>query len=313
VTIRCGRRLVAVFGLAAALLAAVAVDAAPVAQQSGTPGAVYALSDSPHVWVADTEGVLHWVADNRALLGKEVRWSDRREVSVEQLRSFRLGDPWASAGLVKWGEPIYLAKWDTNQQAPQLLQVQSTADLALFGVTRDNYGAFVADAGAWEQRFGFRAETLLRGTLAPAAPPPATPTPAPTPTPTPPPNAPPGSPTAQSGLQAKAEPVTYTGEGPKPGGVYPTWVFKTVITISGAAPRTAIDYSLRFVPYHCAPDCGTAPPDSLRPRFAGTTDQSGTLRFIDDHGPYAEYTYTFSDRMGNSVSVKLEDDLKIVP
>ena len=306
---RSARRLIAVGIVVAALVAGLRADAAPLQQQAGSPGAVYALTGSPHVWVADEEGALHWVADTRALIGKTVRWSDRREVSVEQLRSFRLGDPWVSAGMVTLGAPIYLAKWDTNQEQPQLLQVQSAADLALFGISAENYGTFIMEAAAWEQRIGFNAGELTKATLAPAAPPPtATPTPTATATP-----AAAASPTVQVGLQAKAEPVTYTGEGPLPGGVYPTWKFKTVVIISGAAPRTAIDYSLRFVPYHCAPNCGTAPPDSLRLRFAGTTDASGTLRFMDDHGPYAQYTYTFSDRMGNSISVKFEDDLKIVP
>ena len=149
-------------------------------------GAVVALQGTPHLWIADEQGVLHWAGDTRALAGKHVRWDNRIEVTLAQLQGLHRGDPWLSAGLLKDGDPIYLVKWETDWPQPRLLHIQSIADVELFVINGSNYGNFVLDVATWEQRFGISAAGLQRATL-PAAttpPPPAT-TPVPTSVPVP--------------------------------------------------------------------------------------------------------------------------------
>ena len=68
-------------------------------------GAVVALQGTPHLWFADEHGVLHWGGDTRALAGRHIAWSNRVEVSLEQLRTLPVGDPWLTAGLLKDGDP----------------------------------------------------------------------------------------------------------------------------------------------------------------------------------------------------------------
>ncbi len=158
-------------------------------------GAVVALQGTPHLWIADEQGVLHWAGDTRALAGKHVRWDNRIEVTLAQLQGLHRGDPWLSAGLLKDGDPIYLVKWETEWQQPQLLHIQSIADVELFGINGSNYGNFVLDVATWEQRFGISAAGLQRATL-PAAttPPPPAATPIPTSVPVPTATSQPGAP-----------------------------------------------------------------------------------------------------------------------
>src|SRR5688572_20643685 len=158
--------------------------AGPAQQQTLPPGAVVALTGTPHLWIADESGVLHWGGDTRSLAGRTINWGDRREVTVDQLRSFRRSDPWLFGGLLKIGDPIYQVKWETNQERPTLLHIQSIQDVELFGIDATNYGRFVLDTTAWEQRFGIQVSSLPRGVLQPAVIV-ATPTPAATASPTP--------------------------------------------------------------------------------------------------------------------------------
>ena len=160
-------------------------------------GAVIALQGTPHLWIADEQGVLHWAGDTRALAGKHVRWDNRIEVTLGQLQGLHRGDPWLSAGLLKDGDPIYLVKWETEWPQPRLLHIQSIADVELFVINGSNYGNFVLDVATWEQRYGLSVASLPRATL-PAAttPPPPTATPVPTSIPVPTATSQPGTPQA---------------------------------------------------------------------------------------------------------------------
>ena len=153
--------------LAIAVAAFVAVPVAQ-AQQVFVHGAVVALQGTPHLWIADEQGVLHWGGDTRALAGRHVNWSARIEVSLDGLRALETGDPWLSAGLLKDGDPIYLVKWETEWPQPRLLHIQSIADVELFGINETNYGNFVLDIAAWEARYGMSVAGLERAEL-PAA------------------------------------------------------------------------------------------------------------------------------------------------
>ena len=144
--------------------------AAPVVQAQGMfgHGTVVALRGTPHLWVADRQGVLHWAGDTRALGDKYVRWGreSRVEVTLEQLRRLTRGDPWLSAGLLKDGAPIYLVKWENGWTEPRLLHIQSIGDVELFGINGGNYGSFVLDRPTWEARFGRSVAGLQRSALA---------------------------------------------------------------------------------------------------------------------------------------------------
>ena len=157
-------------------------------------GAVVALQGTPHLWIADEQGVLHWAGDTRALAGRHVRWDNRIEVTLAQLQGLHRGDPWLSAGLLKDGDPIYLVKWETEWPQPQLFHIQSIADVELFVINASNYGNFVLDVATWEQRYGLSVASLPRATLPAATTPPApTATPVPTSVPVPTPVAVPGA------------------------------------------------------------------------------------------------------------------------
>src|SRR2546426_5855512 len=145
----------------ALLLAAVLPPATGAAAQSAAcssdttypEGAVFSLDGTPHLWIFQA-GTLRWAGDTRALAGVTVRWDRQCTMNADFLQGTRLGDPILSAGLVKIGDPIYLAKWETSDAAPTLLRVQSLADLGVFGISGDNYTRFVLDRGPWEQRYG---------------------------------------------------------------------------------------------------------------------------------------------------------------
>lgn len=187
-------------------------------------GAVVALQGTPHLWIADEQGVLHWAGDTRALAGRHVRWDNRIEVTLAQLQGLHRGDPWLSAGLLKDGDPIYLVKWETEWASPRLFHIQSIADVELFGINGSNYGNFVLDRATWEQRFGISAAGLPRATLPAATTPPApTATPVPTAIPVPTPTNEPDTPQVEryagtswgyaSGGRSEASETTITESG----------------------------------------------------------------------------------------------------
>src|SRR5436190_4593140 len=168
------RRLAALaavlLSLLTSLLPAGMAAAAPAQQGAYATGTVVSLKGTPHLWFVDGQGTLHWGGDTRALAGHDINWNSRVELSLDQLKALPLGDPWLSAGLLKDGEPIYLVKWESNQDKPTLLHIQSLADVALFGINGSNYGQFVLDRAAWEQRYGMPAASLTRAELPSATP-----------------------------------------------------------------------------------------------------------------------------------------------
>jgi hypothetical protein len=144
------------------------VNSAQVANCVIQPGTVVNLAGTPHLWIADEQRVLHWAGDTRALAGRLVNWANQCSLDEIALRQLIRGDPWLSAGLIKVGDPIYLVKWEDTEPAPRLLQIQSIADVELFGINEQNYGALVFERAAWETRYGANVDNLARGQLSPA-------------------------------------------------------------------------------------------------------------------------------------------------
>ncbi|HET7770923.1 MAG TPA: hypothetical protein VFN74_19270, partial [Chloroflexota bacterium] len=128
-------------------------------------GSVFALRGTPHLWIMDGFGILHWGGDTRGLSDKTIDWGNRREVGLSEILSRPIGDPWLSAGLVKIGDPIYLVKWEMDQAVPILLHIQSLTDVQTFGINANNYGNFVLEAAQWEATYGIPLGTLIRATL----------------------------------------------------------------------------------------------------------------------------------------------------
>ena len=295
------RALPLILTLALVLMAgasALTAGAAPTAQQTLPPGTVISLSGTPHLWIADAQGVLHWGGDTRAIANAYVNWADQRPVNLQQLLSFQRGDPWLSAGLLKIGDPIYLVKWETNQAAPTLLHIQSIADVQTFGINATNYGTFVMERAAWEQRFGFNVDTLARGELQPAAQPAATATATAAPAPT--------ATAATTKLEAKLASRSYSGDSPS------TYRVMTTLEVTGAPAQSLVRVSLVGREYDCSPDCNSTKPISWGPIDAGTANAAGYVKFEDTHSVYQDYTYTFYAANGQTATVHVDSDFTII-
>src|SRR5689334_20439427 len=96
-------------------------SAAAPAQRTLTAGQVIGLQGTPHLWISDALGVLHWGGDTRALSGRQIDWENRLDLRVDELKFLPIGDPWLSLPLLKDGAPIYLPKWEANEPFPRLL------------------------------------------------------------------------------------------------------------------------------------------------------------------------------------------------
>jgi fibronectin type 3 domain-containing protein len=160
-------RMLVVLGF---VLAHTLVLMSPVAAQQclTAPGAVVQLVGTPHLFVVDEQGILHWGGDTRGLSGHYIDWSNRCEVELNVLQQARRGDPWLSSGLPKIGNPIFLSKWEDDEAEPTLLHIQSIADVELFGINATNYGNFIIEGPVWSQRYGFQIGLLEMGPLASA-------------------------------------------------------------------------------------------------------------------------------------------------
>ncbi len=154
-------------------ISVLALSRSAKAQSALKHGTVVQLDTTPHIWVADWQGVLHWAGDTRALQGRHVDWSRHRHVWLHTLEGnylqrgygYQVGDPWLSLGLLKDGDPIYLPKWETNWAVPKLYHILNIRDVELFGINETNYGKFVIDRTEWERRHGFDVNILERHSL----------------------------------------------------------------------------------------------------------------------------------------------------
>jgi hypothetical protein len=94
------------FALTAVLLATMhipgAVTRAPVAAAQActyTSGTPVQLVGTPHLFIVDDLGILHWGGDTRALAGRTIEWGNLCAVGLAELMRTPRGDPWLSAGL----------------------------------------------------------------------------------------------------------------------------------------------------------------------------------------------------------------------
>jgi hypothetical protein len=126
-----------------------------------THGQIVLLSGTPHYWVADERGVLHWPADTRALAGRYVRWDGVREVTQAELLRLPRGEPWLSGpGAFVWGQDrtLYAIRWDTGMRWPVPLRLPPLEQLSLFGLTAAVVDAATQDEDSWERLNGLSLE-----------------------------------------------------------------------------------------------------------------------------------------------------------
>jgi hypothetical protein len=275
-------------------LAATLGRAAPARQFA--PGAVVGLAGTPHVWVADEAGVLHWAGDTRALSSRPANWSTKLDLTIDQLRALRRGEPWLSAGLVKLGDAIYLAKWESEQVSPTLFHIRSIADVEFFGIDGTNYGQLVLEEAAWQERFGFAPRNLLMGVLQSAvATPTPTPTPGPTSTPVPTPTATPPAYSGRIVMQQRLGPCSW----------------ETVVEVSGLRPGQRMSVSSTHEVYNCGgggPNRNVSTATGFAPHDAGAAGDNGVLRWRLEHSAFRSARYVFSDEAGHQVTVEQGSD-----
>jgi len=154
--------------LACVLAFAALLGNVPDSAQAASAGAVFGLRGTPHIWIMDSAGVLHWGGDTRALAGRQVSWSNRTDLSATELQKYPIGDPWLSAGLLKSGDPIYLVKWEADWAQPKLQHIQSIDDVRVFGISASNYGRFVMEESDWQRQYGMSPLGLQKESLASA-------------------------------------------------------------------------------------------------------------------------------------------------
>lgn len=117
-------------------------------------GEIALLRGTPHYFVADERGVLHWASDTRALAGRYVRWERVRLVTLDQLRALPRGEPWLTApGTFVRGEDgaVYLIRWETGMRWPVPLRLPPIENLELLGITRQLVESLATDQRTWER------------------------------------------------------------------------------------------------------------------------------------------------------------------
>ena len=260
-------------GLSLSLSAAIGTPAfAEPAPLVPLPGAVVGLAGTAHLWIADTQGMLHWAGDTRALAGRSVQWGNHTEVSLDQLRLMQRGDPWLTAGLLKSGDPIYFVKWETSELSPQLLHILSIADVELFGINSANYGALILDSTAWRLRYAIDPATLTMGTL----------------------------PSATGVTPAVVAPAMTLVVQRMQQYASGTEIVHQV-DLSGAASGTRLQVSGTF-------DRGDMAQGSFGPEDAGPISADGTLIWRRTHPAYTGARYTFTDPSGYTVTAVFAAD-----
>lgn len=126
-------------------------------------GTVMLLERTPYYWVADEAGVLHWVSDTRALVGRYAKWDQVREITLAELERLPRGEPWLPhpVAFVREDDQLYLVKWESGLKWPALLRVPSVDALEIFGITSRVIEARTLDRQTWERLFGVPFDDLI--------------------------------------------------------------------------------------------------------------------------------------------------------
>lgn len=137
----------------------------PLRERPGSPATVVQLTGTPHLWLTDDRGVLHWGGDTRSLAGRSIDWPRRQTMTLAEITALPTNEPLLSNGIVDFEGALYLVKWETEETAPRLLHIRNLADARGFGVTPENLAALMIDPGVLEGRLGRPLSSLERGVL----------------------------------------------------------------------------------------------------------------------------------------------------
>lgn len=130
------------------------------------PGTVVVIRGTPHLFVSDADGRLHWAADPRAIEGRAVTPARFVVASLEEVMASPRGEPWVTLPILVDGTQIAVASATGEDTAPTLRIVGSVAELEAIGVDRENYGRLAVDRARWERLVGTDSSTLERSPLA---------------------------------------------------------------------------------------------------------------------------------------------------
>ena len=142
------RSLLSLTAAGALLGATGAVALADALPQAPLMDEVFALQNTPHLFFLDEHGAVHLASDPQALAGIDVDWLARRNVTLDELRQYRRGEPILSLALVKIGDAIYLPQAPIDDSADPLSYEYGHA------ARREQYYG--------ELRWGFAKAALLR-------------------------------------------------------------------------------------------------------------------------------------------------------
>jgi hypothetical protein len=109
-------------------------------------GTLVSLQGTPHVWVADQQGALHWVGDLNGMVRHLAEERDAASPTLdpsdfvieavqhyfdiipawtlEQLRAATPAEPWLTYEFVRLDGSIYLVRREIGRRGPLLLRVQ---------------------------------------------------------------------------------------------------------------------------------------------------------------------------------------------
>lgn len=126
-------------------------------------GAVVLVRDTPHFWVADEQGILHWASGTRALVGRYVRWDQQRTVSASELERLPRGEPWLLAPIAfvrgATGD-LHVVVWQSGVTWPTLLRAGSVEALRPFGIGPEHVARLATDERTWERLNGLPVDAL---------------------------------------------------------------------------------------------------------------------------------------------------------
>ena len=134
------------------------------APQGALPhGTIVIVRDTPHFWVADERGVLHWVAGTRALVGRYARWDAQRVVGADELERLPRGEPWLlSPAAFVGGErsELHVITWQSGVAWPALLRAPNLDSLRPLGITAEEVARRSTDRRTWERLLGLTVEDV---------------------------------------------------------------------------------------------------------------------------------------------------------
>ena len=149
---------------------------------------LYTVIGTPHTWLMDDQGVLHWVGDSIALartlypareytldepLDPQTQRSLAGPIAIHysDVLATPRGAPLLSTSFVRGGGgEVYYPRWDALGGDPVMLRVTRPEDLEVLGVEPTRAGGQVVPSQDWEAQYHKRFDRLRHQDMRPLAP-----------------------------------------------------------------------------------------------------------------------------------------------